>query len=169
MSAYEKLLGIATEINHADEDDLKSLTVSESQIEISLRIKNLDEQIKAKTESTKTNKEEAVAKLKKEKAFLEMQFSTAIATNKPGPSATPQEGQKLKLFFKETPKFGGKSKEDFQRWLYEIKRSIKIIKLTDEEAYTAIGFKLEGGPFEQHRHYTERAKSRERLPYSPFS
>lgn len=160
---YDRLVKLADELEESDPDDLKNLTVQESIVLLGLKLRKLDETIKITEDSTDADKITKVTKLKRERNLLSVLLSQT-GQARPGPSAPPAEGQKLKLFFKETPKFGGKSKEDFQKWLYEIKRSIKIMNLTEEEAFTAVGFKLESGPFEQHRHYTERSEKDNKVP-----
>ena len=85
-------------------------------------------------------------------------------------SAPPFEKQNtFKTLHKEVGKFSGKSKEDYQQWLHDIVRSTTVLQLTDEETFEAVGWKLDGGPRETHRHFSlEKAKTHQTPKWSEF-
>ncbi len=93
------------------------------------------------------------------------------------PSAPPHEEsnvtykgiKKVKKFDSEIPRFGGKTREDISKWIYELERSKKMNEMSDEEAFDAIVFKIEGGPYDMHRNYNEQQVSKELKPqYKEF-
>ena len=80
-------------------------------------------------------------------------------------SAPPNESQNtFKTLHKEVGKYGGKSKEDFKQWLHDETRSSQILKLSDNQLFEAVGWKLEGGPRETHRHFDELKKNEDKIP-----
>ena len=91
----------------------------------------------------------------------------AIIANATAPPP-PEEKHKLQKFI-EIPKFSAKPTENFQQWVYESSKAIKILKYSDEDAFDIVGFKLSGGPYDTHRHFYEEHLKKNNIPkFSEF-
>ena len=169
----EKIKVMATKYNEISVQDIRNLSNLEVTILLNYRIEHLKNSEKSTTDEAK--KKEIKEDIKK----LEAELNSAIELNKSMSNAQqaiianatappPEEKHKLQKFI-EIPKFSAKPTENFQQWVYENSKAIKILKYSDEDAFDIVGFKLSGGPYDTHRHFYEQHLKKNNIPnYSEF-
>ncbi len=163
-----ELKALAARIENVDLDELADMTSNEAEQVLRLRLFHLEQKTIGKE---KSNREEQEINTIKEKLLMYQNMKNENGREKTYPSAPSEEAEKnattyrkeprkSRIFHTEIPRFSGKTREDISRWLYEIEISKLLNELSDEEAFNAIVFKIEGVPFDMHRNYNEKQKAK---------
>jgi len=167
----EELKNLAEKFGKISLEELKTWSSAEAQQGLQLKLFILEQKTKDKEKSNGEDQE-----IKRIRETL-LEYSKMKKNEENMPSAPQPEKsnlsykrtKKVKKFDSEIPRFGGKTREDISKWIYELENSKMMNEMSDEEAFNAIVFKLEGGPYDMHRNYNEQQVSKELKPqYKEF-